>query len=114
MSGAMEEAIRSSTGRIMGEVEAGRAKAHAKHGENSIEALSASSPGWGDILGEEGGEVAEVIVDNFRQAILSKAIGRTAHANTYDGNRELLRAELLDVASVAVAWIAAIDRELDR
>jgi len=89
----MANRIGSSTRVIAGEIVKGRVAAHEKHGENSIEAVPASETGrWLAILGEEFGEVCRAL--------------------TYDQNMNL-RDELLDVASVAVAWIAAIDAEED-
>lgn len=64
-----------------------RAAAHAKHGENSIEAIPSDDPRWLPILVEEVGEVA--------------------HALTYDATDANLRAELIDVLSVASAWLDA-------
>jgi NTP pyrophosphatase (non-canonical NTP hydrolase) len=88
------EAIRSSTLGVAGEVAVSRIKAHDKHGDNSIEAIVGDDFGrWLPILGEEFGEVA--------------------HAMTYDAKGDTLaevRAELIDVATVATAWVAAIDK----
>jgi hypothetical protein len=103
--------ISMSTLDIAEEIVKAREKAHAKHGDNSIEAISGSDPRWVGILGEEGGEVAEAVLDNFRQSVLAKAIGRVNHSSTYDAEPGHLRDELVDVASVAVAWIAALDWE---
>ncbi|WP_327639563.1 hypothetical protein OHB24_14705 [Kribbella sp. NBC_00482] len=66
-----------------------RAKAHAKHGDNSIESLAADSPHWLPVLVEEVGEVANTL--------------------TYDGPDLETRAELMDVLAVVTAWIDAID-----
>lgn len=99
-----------TTDRIAVEILDGRLKAHAKHGANSIEALPGQDPMWGPILVEEGGEVAEVIVDMFAHSILAKALGRVGKRQTYDQDAALLRSELVDVATVAVAWIASLDR----
>ena len=73
------------------EILTGRAKAHQKHGANSIEAIPADDPRWLSILVEEIGEVA--------------------HAMTYDSGQTIddIRAELVDVAAVATAWIDSID-----
>lgn len=71
-----------------------RKRAHQKHGENSIEYISAKSDKWLAILGEEFGEVAGTL--------------------TYDKNIDDLRSELIDLVSVATAWIDAIDEQLDR
>lgn len=103
--------ITETTREIATEIAASRHRAHDKHGENSIEAIRADSPAWLAILAEEGGEVAEVMVDLFAHTILDKALGRVAHSGTYDAEKGSLRSELVDVASVAVAWIAAIDRQ---
>lgn len=88
--------IEHTTETVFLDVEAGREKAHAKHGENSIESVAATDFGkWLAILGEEHGEVC--------------------HALTYDQSTTMgelmdkLRAELIDVATVTTAWIAAID-----
>lgn len=103
--------ITETTGTIAGEIVDGRIKAHRKHGDNSIEAVPANDPRWLAILGEEGGEVAGVMVDLFAHAILAKALGRVARSMTYDQNKGALRDELIDVATVAVAWVAALDRQ---
>lgn len=66
-----------------------RKQAHAKHGDNSIESISAHSPRWLPILGEEFGEVAATL--------------------TYDKNISDLRSELIDLISVATAWVDSID-----
>lgn len=71
------------------EVLIARAKAHAKHGVNSIEVIPAADPRWLPILGEELGEVCRAL--------------------TYDGTGEL-RAELVDLLAVASAWVDALDR----
>ena len=83
--------IRETTMDIAIEIMDARIAAHLKHGDNSIESI----PGvdiarWLPILGEEFGEVCESL--------------------TYDKDATQLRAELLDLATVAVAWIAALDR----
>ena len=71
-----------------------RRKAHEKHGENSIEAVTWHDPRWLSILVEEIGEVA--------------------HALTYDSGASLtdLRSELVDVLAVASAWADKIGDEL--
>ena len=84
------ESMFSSTQDIAREVWEGRIKAHQKHGSNSIEAIDADDPRWLAILTEELGEVA--------------------HELTYDAKGGSRRAELIDVATVCFAWIAAMDR----
>lgn len=74
---------------VWDEVQRARAAAHAKHGDNSIEAVPGGDPRWLSILVEEVGEVA--------------------HEQTYDSTGDL-RAELVDVLAVASAWVDAIDR----
>lgn len=86
----MSTRIKDTTLDIAAEVYAGRIAAHQKHGENSIEAVPGRNIArWLPILGEEFGEVCESL--------------------TYDKDPANLRAELLDVATVAIAWIAALD-----
>lgn len=87
----MSDWITESTENVFIEVEDGRRAAHAKHGENSIEAVPGEDIArWLPILGEEFGEVCQTL--------------------TYDKDSADLRAELIDLATVATAWIAAIDR----
>lgn len=78
--------------RIAEEAWIGRTKAHEKHGQNSIEAVPAGDPRWLPILVEE--------------------VGEAASEQTYDKSGSL-RAELIDVITVASAWIAAIDEAAD-
>lgn len=94
-------AIFASTDRIAADISAGRVAAHAKHGDNSIEAHAAGSAVWWPILME--------------------AIGELAHEDTYDSTASLAdqatgmrrrRAEMLDIATVVVAWIASTDRAI--
>jgi NTP pyrophosphatase (non-canonical NTP hydrolase) len=82
-----------STQKIALEIFQGRTDAHEKHGDNSIEAKDGDDFGfWLPCLIEEVGEAASEL--------------------TYDkGGEGRLRAELIDVITVATAWVAAIDRE---
>jgi hypothetical protein len=91
------------------EVEHARAKAHAKHGDDSIEGLDASDPRWLAILVEEGGETSEANLLAWN-ALLQARIGRVAHEQTYDATGSL-RSELVDVLAVASAWLDALDDE---
>lgn len=77
--------------RIHQEVVAGRIKAHEKHGENSIESVPSGDPRWLSILIEE--------------------VGEAAHELTYDAKGGSLRAELIDVITVATARVARIDAD---
>lgn len=81
--------ITDSTHEIATEVAAARHRAHDKHGDNSIEAILSSDPRWLSILVEE--------------------VGEASHELTYDATGSL-RGELIDVITVATAWVAAIDR----
>lgn len=80
------------------EIAQGRATAHAKHGTQSIEGQSS-----GDrllaILTEEVGEVA--------RAMNEYALGNTTHEEA----GQAIRAELIDVMTVASAWVAKFDHE---
>lgn len=70
-----------------------RIRAHAKHqasGE-SIEQLNPHHPIWLAVLAEEFGEVANAIIEHDK------------------GDAEL-RAELVQVAAVALAWVDALDQ----
>lgn len=89
------------------EIEQARAKAHAKHGENSIEGMTADDPRWLSVLAEEGGEVSEATLLAWN-ALLQARIGRVAHEQTYDATGDL-RGELVDVLAVASAWLDALD-----
>ena len=42
--------------------------------------------------------------------MIGEEFGEVCEALTYDKDSGNLRAELVDVATVAIAWIAAIDR----
>lgn len=80
---------------ISTEVIEARRKAHAKHGENSIERIAFTSPRWLPILIEEVGELA--------------------HEMTYDAGDEATvltraRAELIDIMAVCAAAIDSIDQ----
>lgn len=83
----------ATPGRWVGDTVLNRAKAHEKHGHSeggSMETMTPSRQVWVAILGEEFGEVCR--------------------AMTYDGTSNL-RDELIDVISVASAWVDSIDRK---
>lgn len=81
------------------EITVERRRAHEKHREHSMEGLDVDSPRRLAVLVEEVGEVAREL--NERPL-------RTWPRNA-DNVDALLRAELVQVAAMAVAWIAAID-----
>ncbi len=83
---------------LWAEIDAERTRAHEKHGPNSCEGLSAFDLRRLPILTEEVGEVAAELNEGdirYRQLITGG-----------------LRAELVQVAAVAIGWIVAIDREV--
>lgn len=82
---------------IYDEVRLERERAHAKHGAKSCEAWPADDPIRLAILTEETGEVARV----FNEACLADA----------ELDLDQLRAELIQVAAVAIAWADKIDLE---
>lgn len=76
--------------KAVSEIEAQRARNHTRWGEASIENRDSDYPRWLPTLGEEFGEVCEALV--------------------LEGDHTRLRAELIDVAAVALMWIDSIDR----
>jgi NTP pyrophosphatase (non-canonical NTP hydrolase) len=84
---------------IYDDIDRERQYAHIKHGASSIEGRPPDDPGRLAILVEEVGEVARNL--NDRRHDQGLAIEATMdHA---------LRAELVQVAAMAVGWIASID-----
>lgn len=69
-----------------------RRRAHAKHAEHSMDGLDTWSPARLPVLVEEVGEVARALND--------------LALDSADGD---LRSQLVQVAAMAVAWIAALD-----
>lgn len=94
MSGLGETVrIGSHLDSLSAEIFQARIAAHAKHGENSIERVGAWDTGsWLAILGEEYGEVCRAL--------------------TYDSTGDL-RSELIDLITVATAWIHRLDQVPD-
>jgi NTP pyrophosphatase (non-canonical NTP hydrolase) len=78
-------------GRIYDEVSEERSRAHAKHGDKSMEGWPANSPMRYMILAEEVGEVAKEFND---------AAARDGRQLDYPA----LRKELIQVAAMAAAW----------
>ncbi len=74
------------------QIAAQRVRNHARWGDRSIENKPADYVGWLPTLGEEFGEVCETL--------------------TAESSRANLRAELIDLAAVALMWIDSIDREV--
>jgi hypothetical protein len=67
-----------------------RGRNHERWGDLSIEKRPPDYAGWLPTLGEEFGEVCETLVA--------------------EGSRSQLRAELIDLAAVALMWLDSIDR----
>lgn len=89
-----------STLRLYGEVHDERIRAHAKHDVNggSMERKPWDDPIWLAVLTEEVGEVARVLCEQSLGSFVGDAIVR-----------DRLREELVQVAAMACAWIAAVD-----
>jgi len=102
-----------STLAIAKEIIDGRERAHEKHGDESIEAVPAlDAKRWLPILIEEVGELShELTYDAHPRVDVFDGQALSAWQNEGATLRGM-RSELLDVATVAVAWIAAIDRDL--
>lgn len=96
---------------IWREIVAERHRAHAKHGATSMESCDRFADRRYRVLGEEMGEVAEVLNDR------EHAHDRLGDYDEWQRSLQiqdedfagLLRAELIQVAAMAVAWIAALD-----
>lgn len=78
-----------------------RVRAHAKHGDGSMEAKSWDDPVFVYVVGEEWGEVAHA----FCEWRLGKIGWRELRAE--------LRTELIQVGAMVEAWVASIDRDID-
>ncbi|WP_425836997.1 hypothetical protein [Microbacterium sp. PA5] len=91
------DCLAGSTVEVAGEIVDERVRAHAKHRDHSMESWPALSTERYLILAEEVGEVAKEFND---ATVESRPIDRTA-----------LRTELVQVATMAVAWVAALDLE---
>lgn len=83
-------------------VQAERIRAHQKHGAkgNSREDAHWSNNEWLPILVEEVGEVAHELTYDAKSVFTDDQL---------EAKKAALRAELVQVAAMACAWIAAID-----
>lgn len=94
-----------------------RKRAHEKHGDDSIEAISASDPRWLAILVEEGGEaIEEAVVNLMFASLLGKRLGNVAHTQTHTAadsdeaeKPERLKKELKQIIGVCHAWLERIE-----
>lgn len=103
--------INVTTEALAKEIAMGRVRAHRKHGENSIESVPAFDARWLPILVEEVGEAGHALTYDALGRVDVHSGEPLTPAQNLRRTREQLRAELIDVATVAIAWLAAIDRE---
>lgn len=87
------------------EIRAERARAHRKHGATSMESCAPLADRRFRVLAEEVGEVAKALND------AEHADPMLIAAEVEAATRYEVRAELIQVAAMAVAWIAALDGE---
>lgn len=126
--------VRRFNDSVYDEIVAERVRAHEKHGDNSAEVWPFDHPDWLAVLVEEVDEVGDELEDTGSvgtlfdaQILLAAAVrqagyharrlcdddrGRSRHAAPAIPNPRALRAELIQVAAMATAWIDALDREL--
>lgn len=95
---------RSSPDSVFDEINAERLRAHAKHGATSMESCDRFADRRLRVLVEEVGEVAQVL--NDREHNLDRFVDDSYPTMAAEQD---LRSELVQVAAMAVAWIAAID-----
>lgn len=81
------------------EILTARDRAHEKHGDDSIEGVSADDPGWLASLVEEVGEIAH--------ALTYDAVVSSNETERLRLRRAALEGELVDVLAVASAWLDA-------
>ena len=95
---------------VYGEIRAERERAHAKHGETSMEMAPVDEMYRAVILGEEIGEVAEIA---WALALVAKFsyVQKVMNDGRHDGATDLakLRKELIQVATMAAAWADRIE-----
>jgi NTP pyrophosphatase (non-canonical NTP hydrolase) len=90
---------------VWDEIVAERRRAHAKHGTTSMESCDRFADRRLRVITEEVGEVARVLNDR------EHASAGTVRDEYDTVAAAVLRAELVQVAAMAVAWIAALDGE---
>lgn len=94
------ERAAAEVGSVYDEIRSERERAHAKHGDKSMESWSPADYARLAILTEEIGEVAR----EFNEAEIHER----------DPDMAALRKELIQVAAMAAAWADSIDRQEDR
>lgn len=98
---------------IYDEIRAERDRAHAKHGETSMESAPVDEMYRSVILGEEVDEVAETVwllwsaALNAKFSYVEKAMNDGRHDGAVD--QATLRRELVQVATMAAAWADRIE-----
>lgn len=96
-------------GSVWAELVAERHSAHLKHGTTSMESCDRFADRRLRILTEELGEVARVL--NDREPDMQPGKPQEWYADAEDHHLLELRGELVQLAAMAVAWIAALDGE---
>ncbi len=84
----LAEIMMPLTSLTLSAIQAEALRAHCRHSDRSL--LNKQMP------------------DSERLAILVEEVGEVAHALTYDGDKERLEIELIQVAAVAATWIEAL------
>lgn len=107
---ALIRAGRGAGATVWAEIVAERHSAHRKHGATSMEACDRFADRRLRVLLEEVGEVATVLNDRERDHARAHR-PQEWHDDVEDNAVAELRGELLQVAAMAVAWIAALDDE---
>lgn len=91
------------------EIVAERERAHAKHGSTSMESCPPMADRRLRVLTEEIGEVARAL--NDREHDMAPGHSQSWYDDVEEHARAQPRSELVQVAAMAVAWIAALDGE---
>lgn len=93
---------------IDADVHAERLRAHAKHDTNggSMERKDYRDPAWLPVLVEEVGEVARELCERGMGGDTARLFTDAERDETL---RQRLRAELVQVAAMVTAWVAACD-----
>ncbi len=107
---ALVRAGRGMHSRVWAEIVAERHSAHRKHGATSMESCDRFADRRLRVLLEEVGEVATVLNDREHDHAYPNR-PQQWHDDVEDNAVVDLRHELLQVAAMAVAWIAALDDE---
>ncbi len=107
---ALIRAGRGAGDTVWAEIVGERHRAHAVHGATSMESCDRFADRRLRVLLEEVGEVATVLNDRERDHARANR-PQEWHDGVEDNAVADLRGELVQVAAMAVAWIAALDDE---